>query len=59
VEIGKNYERFAATTKSKFLSFTAGDQHGLDKGVRTGFGYGIEKTLKGLARVEALMRSLK
>ena len=38
---------------------TAGDQHGLDKGIRTGFGFGIEKTLKGLARVEALMRTLK
>ncbi len=38
---------------------TAGDQHGLDKGIRTGFGYGVEKTLKGLARAEALMRSLK
>jgi aspartate/methionine/tyrosine aminotransferase len=38
---------------------TAGDQHGLDKGIRTGFGYDVEKTLKGLARVEALMRSLK
>jgi hypothetical protein len=38
---------------------TAGDQHGLDKGIRTGFGFGIEKTLKGLVRVEALMRSLK
>ena len=38
---------------------TAGDQHGLDKGIRTGFGLDIEKTLKGLARVEALMRSLK
>jgi aspartate/methionine/tyrosine aminotransferase len=38
---------------------TAGDQHGLDKGIRIGFGIDIEKTLKGLARVEALMRSLK
>ncbi len=38
---------------------TAGDQHGLDKGFRAGFGYDVEKTLKGLARVEALMRSLK
>jgi hypothetical protein len=38
---------------------TAGDQHGLDKYIRTGFGVDIEKTLKGLARVEALMRSLK
>jgi hypothetical protein len=38
---------------------TAGDQHGLDKGLRIGFGCGIEKTLKGLARVETLMRSLQ
>jgi aspartate/methionine/tyrosine aminotransferase len=38
---------------------TAGDQHGLDKGIRTGFGIDVEKTLKGLACVEALMRSLK
>jgi DNA-binding transcriptional MocR family regulator len=38
---------------------TAGDQHGLDKGIRAGFGVDVEKTLKGLARVEALMRSLK
>jgi hypothetical protein len=38
---------------------TGGDQHGLDKGIRTGFGYDVEKTLKGLDRAEALMRSLK
>jgi DNA-binding transcriptional MocR family regulator len=39
--------------------FTAGDQHGLDKGIRIGFGYDVEKTLKGLVRAEALMRTLK
>jgi aspartate/methionine/tyrosine aminotransferase len=38
---------------------TAGDQHGLDKGIRTGFGYDVEKTLMGLDRVETLMRDLK
>jgi aspartate/methionine/tyrosine aminotransferase len=38
--------------------FTAGDQHGLDKGIRTGFGHGVEKTLKGLRRAENLMRTL-
>jgi aspartate/methionine/tyrosine aminotransferase len=38
---------------------TAGDQHGLDKGIRTGFGYDVKKTLKGLGRAETLMRSLK
>jgi hypothetical protein len=38
---------------------TPGDQFGLDKGIRTGFGYDVEKTLKGLARAEALMRTLK
>ncbi len=37
---------------------TPGDQHGLDKGFRIGFGYDLEKTLNGLARVEALMRTL-
>jgi aspartate/methionine/tyrosine aminotransferase len=37
---------------------TAGDQHGLEKGIRTGFGFGIEKTLKGLDRAETLMREL-
>lgn len=41
------------------ILLTAGDQHGLDKGIRTGFGLDIEKTLKGLAHVEALMRTLK
>ena len=38
---------------------TAGDQHGLEKGIRAGFGFGVEKTLTGLGRVDALMRSLK
>jgi len=37
---------------------TAGDQHGLDKGIRTGFGYDVKKTLKGLARAEILMHTL-
>ncbi|MGD9347933.1 MAG: aminotransferase class I/II-fold pyridoxal phosphate-dependent enzyme [Candidatus Aminicenantes bacterium] len=43
----------------KSVLLTAGKQHGLDKGIRTGFGLDVEKTLKGLARVEDLMRSLK
>jgi aspartate/methionine/tyrosine aminotransferase len=37
---------------------TPGDQHGLDKGFRIGFGYDLDQTLKGLARVETLMRTL-
>ena len=37
---------------------TPGDQHGLGKGFRVGFGYDLEKTLNGLNRAEALMRSL-
>jgi hypothetical protein len=37
---------------------TPGDQFGLDKGFRIGFGYDLEKTLNGLARAEALMRTL-
>lgn len=37
---------------------TPGNQHGLDKGFRIGFGYDLEKTLNGLSRAEALMRTL-
>jgi aspartate/methionine/tyrosine aminotransferase len=37
---------------------TSGDQFGLDKGFRIGFGYNLEKTQAGLARAEALMRTL-
>ena len=37
---------------------TPGDQHGLNKGFRIGFGYDLEKTLTGLNRAEALMRTL-
>lgn len=36
-----------------------GDQFGLDRGIRTGYGYDLEKTLKGLARAEELMRAMK
>jgi aspartate/methionine/tyrosine aminotransferase len=35
-----------------------GDQFGLDRGFRTGYGYDIEKTLKGLNRTEDLIREL-
>jgi aspartate/methionine/tyrosine aminotransferase len=34
-----------------------GDQFGLDKGIRVGFGYDIEKTLKGLRLMEEKIRS--
>jgi aspartate/methionine/tyrosine aminotransferase len=37
---------------------TPGDQFGLGKGFRTGFGYDLEKTLNGLTRAGALMRTL-
>ena len=35
-----------------------GDQFGLDKGIRVGFGYDIKKTMKGLALMEELFRKL-
>lgn len=35
-----------------------GDQFGLDKGIRVGFGYDIQKTMKGLALVEEMVRKL-
>jgi len=36
-----------------------GDHFGLDRGIRIGFGYNVEKSLEGLARAEALMRAMK
>lgn len=35
-----------------------GDQLGLDRGIRTGYGYDLEMTIEGLNRTETLMRSL-
>ena len=35
-----------------------GDQFGLDKGIRVGFGYDIQKTLKGLVLMEEGIRGL-
>ncbi len=35
-----------------------GDQCGLDKGIRVGYGYDIQKTLKGLALMEEMVRKL-
>jgi len=35
-----------------------GDQFGLDKGIRVGFGYDIQKTLKGLELMEEIVRRL-
>jgi hypothetical protein len=32
-----------------------GDVFGLDRGIRIGFGYDIEHTLKGLARVDEVL----
>lgn len=36
-----------------------GDQFGLQKGIRLGYGYDIEKTLRGLARVDKVLEQLK
>lgn len=36
-----------------------GDMLGLDRGIRTGYGYDAEVTVQGLNRVEKLMRALK
>jgi len=35
-----------------------GEQFGLDKGIRVGFGYDIQKTMKGLALMEEMVRGL-
>ena len=38
--------------KEKSVLLVPGDQFGLEKGIRLGFGYDIGKTLKGLALME-------
>jgi aspartate/methionine/tyrosine aminotransferase len=43
----------------KSVLLTPGDHFGLDKGIRIGFGYDVEKSLEGLACAEALMRAMK
>jgi hypothetical protein len=35
-----------------------GDMFGLGKGFRVGFGFDVEQTLKGLARVDEVLASL-
>ena len=43
----------------KSVLLAPGDHFGLDKGIRVGFGCDVEKSLEGLARTEALMRTIK
>jgi aspartate/methionine/tyrosine aminotransferase len=44
--------------KEKSVLMVPGDQCGLDKGIRVGFGYDIQKTLKGLVMMEEVIREL-
>ena len=44
--------------KESSVLLAPGDQFGLDKGIRVGFGYDIQKTLKGLAMLEEMVRKL-
>jgi aspartate/methionine/tyrosine aminotransferase len=44
--------------KEKSVLLVPGDQLGLDKGIRVGFGYDIQKTMKGLALMEEMVRRL-
>jgi len=44
--------------KEKSVLLVPGDQFGLDIGIRVGFGYDIQKTLKGLVMMEELIRKL-
>jgi aspartate/methionine/tyrosine aminotransferase len=44
--------------KEKSVLLAPGDQFGLDKGIRVGFGYDIRKTIKGLALMEEMVRRL-
>ena len=44
--------------KEKSVLLAPGDQFGLNKGIRVEFGYDIQKTLKGLALMEEMVRKL-
>jgi aspartate/methionine/tyrosine aminotransferase len=44
--------------KEKSVLLAPGDQFGLEKGIRVEFGYDIQKTLKGLALMEEMVRKL-
>lgn len=43
----------------KSVLLTPAEHFGLDRGIRVGFGYDVDKSLEGLARAEALMRTMK
>ena len=43
----------------KSVLITPAEHFGLEKGIRVGFGYDVEKSLKGLACVEAVMGAMK
>jgi len=44
--------------KESSVLLVPGEQFGLDKGIRVGFGYDIQKTMKGLALMEEMIRRL-
>ncbi len=44
--------------KERSVLLVPGDQFGLDKGIRVGFGYDMQKTLKGLVMMEETIRGL-
>ena len=43
----------------KSVLITTAEHFGLEKGIRIGFGYDVEKLLKGLARAEALIHAMR
>ena len=44
--------------KESSVLLVPGDHFGLDKGIRVGFGYDIQKTVRGLALMEEIVRRL-
>jgi aspartate/methionine/tyrosine aminotransferase len=44
--------------KESSVLLVPGEHFGLDKGIRVGFGYDIQKTMKGLALMEEMVRKL-
>jgi len=54
----KSTELIDHIRKEQSVLLVPGDMFGLGKGIRFGFGYEIERTLKGLARVDEVLESV-
>jgi len=55
----KSMELIERLRMEQSVLFIPGDQFGLGRGIRIGYGYDVGEMIKGLDRTEALIRTLK